>query len=931
MKKKKSKRCIKPFLWMFVFIVLLFGAGFFIMNITSQNKGKTSAEIVAEIERDSLLLQADRVEFQVGESAEVVLTVTSYEVVNGTIVVTDNKGTELLTMELKNEDGLGVASGTIVVEENEPRRMELTASLNGEASAPLALYVSPEVTFDMVKVCMQVAQELGEALVDAGYEKIDEEAVNDAEQWLLNDARVSEVVRMDNGVFFYTQDGLVGCCSLTPEEGMLGSGGFHQGDTDPVYTYKKWEKRGEPFLEEYINSENTLTNNSILVLQPMYNSAVYSDFENPCNTEVYTEIAYKVAKALESKEALVYRNENASSLIFQQAMNRYGLIIMNTHGDLIGEAGTIRQEKTWVFQLRDGIYLNALDGKLEAAEEYLADVMGFSKTEKAYSRLFAKHHEDAKPEDCLMYIGVDLGKEETEEEREKNGGEVKVNVGLHGTYNLLETLYQNKAFDNSIVYFGCCYSLCNPEVARFFLNRGAVAYIGYSDAVWSPNEYENAKDFFENLVSEKNDIRWKNIQESMEDRIGYAHFWFLRSAKSMYDHIESGRPTDQRMYGMTTQLEFTLHGIGSLESQVLEKESEEPIGNAVVQLYHWINQEFILEKETVTDKDGAFKLEDIPWGVYVAKVTTEDGNVTWADCILADEKSKADTIYIERNLSYYPYVKNELIPKLGLFEIGEKKEMAYDFVDYDWDSRTGIVSAAIKDMNGDGIDDMVLVYVKKEDVLGNGLLHQTLYADMYTMEDGVIVKKNSVLLDEFNNCENHEIWVSMYPYQNKDGKDCYDLFVQSYAKGCFVDYSDPIYARFCFDGEGLRKVFHIEQSQGGTSEVAFSNYVYNVQTGEDDEEIVWGDLLYLDFGGQPGVYNQMGITDVTDMIVQFMKEHMPVEIQSYTNGFPSYIGSLELESVMIIGNSGPYMGGEFTMAVADDTALREELKKLEEE
>lgn len=932
MKKKKSKRGKRLFLWMFVFVVLLFGVGFFIMNITSQNTGKTSTETFAEIERDLLLLQADRVEFRTGEQEEAVLTVTSHEFMDGIVVVTDELGTELVTMELEEVDGQGVATGTIVIKENEPRRFEITASIEGKASAPLTLYVNPEVTAEMVKVCMQVAQELGEALVDAGYEEINKEAVNDAEQWLLKDERVSEVVRMDNGVFFYTQDGLAGCCSLTPEEGMLGSSGFQQGDTDPVYTYKRWEKRGEPFIEEYIASANTLTNNAIVVLQPMYNSAV-DKIINPCNTETYLHIGNKLLKALESEKAEIYRNEQASTKIMNQNLNQYGIIIMNTHGDLIGREGTAMQEKTWVFQMRDGVYLNALDDMFDATEEYLYEILDVSRQDEVYSRFFARHHEDAQanPEDCLMYIGVDLGKEQTEEEREKNGGEAKVNVGLHGTYNLLEVLYQNKMFDNSIVYFGCCYSNCNPEVAEFFLNHGAVAYIGYADAVGSLNEFENAEDFFYDLIEEKNGFRWKNIQETTEDRIDWGHFYFKRATKKLIDLIGYGRTTDQLMYVVANQPEFTLHGIGTLESQVLEKDSEEPIGNAVVQLYHWFNQEFILEKETVTDHDGAFKLEDIPWGVYVAKVTAEDGNVTWADCILADETSKADSIYIERNLSYYPYINNELIPKLGLFEIGEKKEKAYDFVDYDWDNRTGIVSAAIHDMNGDEIDDMVLVYVKREDVRGNGLLHQTLYADMYTMENGGIVKKNSVLLDEFNNCENHEIWISMYPYQNEDGKDCCDLFVQSYAEGCFVDYSDPIYARFCFDGEGLRKVFHIEQSQGGTSEVAFSNYSYDLEKGEDDEEIVWGDLLYLDFGGQPGIYNQKGITDVTKMVVQFMKDYMPVEIQSYTSGFPSYIGSLELESVTIVGNNGPYMGGEFTMAVADDTALREELEKLGEE
>ncbi len=943
MKKKKSKGC----LLIVVLLLLLAVIGTFFWMTLSKEVSKMKDEsllVVTDENRDSLVIQADQVEFQVNRRSETLLKVTSYNKTEGMVVVKDENGLELLSMELRNTDGQGVATGTLVIDEHEARKMKLTAVLGEETSAPLNLYISPKVTVQMIATCVQVSQELGDALIEAGYEKIDEDAVNTAEQWLLNDERVSDVVRMDNGIFFYTTDGIAGCCQQTPEEGMLGSSGFSQGETDSIDTFKRWEKRGKPFVEEYIASANTLTNDSILVLQPIYDSKMADFFSadtneersknhfpiaNPCHTEEYAKIAGKLAKNLDSKTSERYINADASCKIINQTINQYGIVIMNTHGMMIGKADTPLKEKTWSFQLQDGMRLDMVEGMYVEFEKYLTDILGLD-SEKIYPWFFSRYYTDEEvyPEDCLLYINVAL--EQAEIENLKNAGTDRIytNLALCGTHNMMELLYQNKKFDNSIVYFGCCYSLSNPSVGRFYLNRGAVAYLGYEDAVKNDVEFKNADDFFEDLVKEKNKTRWKNVTEASTDKIDIFHT-LSRPTASFIDLVfmKNGW-TDQMLYGLVNQPEFTLHGIGTLEGKVLEKDSDEPVSNAVVQLYHWFNQEFVLEKESVTDENGVFKMDDMLWGVYVAKVTTEDGIVTYANCIFADKETVAEPIYVERNLSYYPYIYSELEPEMGLFNLGESKFTAHDFADYDWDQRTGIVSAAIEDMNGDGVEDMVLLHVIKENYRGKGMMRQTLYADMYTMENGMIVKKNSLPLGYFNNCENHELWVSMFPYQNTDGEQRCDLFIQSYAEGCFVDYRDPVYARFSFDGEGLRKVFHVEQSHGGTSEMAFSNYVYNSKTGREEVEIIWGDLLYLDFGGVPGIYNTKGLVDITDVMNQFMREHMPVAVQSQQGGFPSYIGSQNLKSVAVFGNNGPNMGGEFTMAVADDTALREELEKL---
>lgn len=906
---KKKKRRIWPIL--LILILLLAIAAGVVFFLGSRGGG---AELDTSVQPSPLLLQASQTEFRLAKGTQTELTVTAREATQGTVTIRDDRGEELLTMELQEADGKGVATGLLPVFETEPRRIELTASMGDEQSQPLSLYVTPEVTIDMIAECMGVADDLSQVLIDQGFTTVDQAALDAAEEWLSKESRVDYYQRSEGYILYFTQDGITGLCSLSREKGAFGSGFTQNEENDAVQTYTVGPDAAD---DKYIFSSGTLTNDRVLVLRPMYDANamwywdsmdneeredVFIENFNPCHTSVHARVGNDVAEFLGSDEAVIRSNGDAVQAIINQEINDYGVILMNTHGSLLTvkeddfNPNLYRDRNVWCVMLQDGCTADALDGTLKERAQQLMDVCGLDP--EGYSMFFGSYKKaHANPNDIRLFINSGLSLDEIAAEKDKGAQTVYTNVELYGTINMFRGLYQDRFFDNTLMYFGVCYSMADLDAMQFFLDRGAVAYCGYEGKTVNIIESEQVSNFFDLMMYSGN----------LKSSCDYGNVFTTLKLKEWVAFFEVTKEGNQHVIAVSEFPEYTLKDKGKLRGRVAtDEEGKQPVEGANVTLYRWLDQKFIPVDETETKRDGTFEFNKVLWGVYVAQVTTDEGTSAVASCILSEKELDGGIIVVAEQSPYYPYIRDVLEPQLGLFELGEKTGTAYIMMDYNWDDRTGILSAAIEDMNNDGVEDMVLLRVEKEAYQGRGTVRQILYADMYTIEKGKVILKNTVFLDDFNNCENHEFWAAMYPTDT----GC-DFFFQSYSKGCLVDYEYPLYGRYSFNGQSLNPVFRVEQSSGGTDSTAG----YTV--------VAWNE------GAKKEVETPLPwLLDVDKEFHKWLPGKLDVEIQSSIEGFPSYIGALDLQSVAVIGNSGSPMGGEFVMGVQDDTGLREQLDAL---
>jgi len=193
---------------------------------------------------------------------------------------------------------------------------------------------------------------------------------------------------------------------------------------------------------------------------------------------------------------------------------------------------------------------------------------------------------------------------------------------------------------------------------------------------------------------------------------------------------------------------------------------------------------------------------------------------------------RGTSIGIEMNLSidYYTFIKEELLPKLGLasdeehsIEIEVTQDMYSSGTLYPercWDERSGLISARIADVNQDGTADLVVYYFKSDDTVATAIC-----VSVYTVtEDGSI--------SEIGHVENIVDGVNGYStYSNTfgiaEGEDVvYIVSGMEYQMHLTPGYGDSFHF-YGFDENGTFGLqYSIRQSRGGTSGRGYSLYDY---------------------------------------------------------------------------------------------------------
>lgn len=322
---------------------------------------------------------------------------------------------------------------------------------------------------------------------------------------------------------------------------------------------------------------------------------------------------------------------------------------------------------------------------------------------------------------------------------------------------------------------------------------------------------------------------------------------------------------------------------------------------------------------------------DNPAGYIFRNSTYDEAADIWmlqADKLIWEQYSCHSSIY-------YNYILDEYMDDPGLIETG-KKAVLLETQELNWDERSGILSAWIGDLDGDGWEELALLTVENrepDEVLRAGHMLQL---SLYTIENGAVSWKDTVDVLGMNNLQRLHANILAFSIEDEEQEKT-GFLLQAYWKSLPADYSTPIYAGYQYDAdEGkLRESFRLQQTEGGTSGVGYGMRCWNEESGNYEEFLaLTGEDGYLREIGRTGKYDQE--PEPWARALQDLGFPEPQEKLGNISGLPSWIGIEGFERICTIENGGT-SGSLFDkdaryhywMSFQDGTELEDKLNDME--
>ena len=618
------------------------------------------------VEPDELILYLAQSAFHVGQDVQTDFTVFCGEGVEGDIEITDEAGTVLAACE---NDGSGMLTGTLRVSGQQPRTIAVCARSGEAVSQPVRLYVQPKVTGEMVQTLEGVGDELiacaTEAIGNGGETsaeqegEVSDEALEQIEAHLRQDARVADVARIDDVLFYVTEDGLVGSFNMgTPEEGYAGgattpgataakaqgagkaSAGAATvpGMTDALEAFKQAEDEPERELSDtWVQASKSATNNRALILTPQYGE-----------DETMT-LYHGISEALSQRwgelpygQLDIATKDAARRSLLEGSFTDYGFVMINAHGNWVtfpGDGNSRGGEDMMFFTLgsseiagdfrdrfADALWVDTRDGNIRSAirrdTRVVYDIS--PKPSKKRKRQSEKDTETQVPMSTDQYIRT-----------------------IRVTRNHFEAVLADKVFDNTFVYLFICDCARDGRFIDLLLRHGASVVIGcrhdfnsgYSLMLYS--EIMNA--LFEGDGSGRylsiDDGRYNLSADSIK-KINGALRWYLGKSEEEVESFEvsfeeayrsvlqEGRYAERFHRGDAKPWSWLVKGeadvAGKVYGEAAETHQRKGVEGVKVVAWRWLNHAFRQMGETTTKADGGYRLSDLPVGLYVLEARYAD-------------------------------------------------------------------------------------------------------------------------------------------------------------------------------------------------------------------------------------------------------------------------------------------------------------------
>lgn len=177
---------------------------------------------------------------------------------------------------------------------------------------------------------------------------------------------------------------------------------------------------------------------------------------------------------------------------------------------------------------------------------------------------------------------------------------------------------------------------------------------------------------------------------------------------------------------------------------------------------------------------------------------------------------------------YYPFIHDELLPQLGMASTDtSEKTVTSDSVrneDRDWTGKSGLLGADIADMNGDGIDDLLVYSLEK----GAGEDSSTLKVTLYTVDESQ--KGKIVYADELALCRGMEYGYTRIRIGLMEREGQTYLYTETDSCAYFANGGTARYEWYFLDEQGsLRHRWLVGHTDGGSSGLASSVLDYRAE------------------------------------------------------------------------------------------------------
>lgn len=565
---------------------------------SEKNEGIQIAE--ESVEEASLNLYLNKTDFIVGETARLTLTAYSDTPLTEPVTIVDENG-EILAALM--EDGTGAYRGQIEIYEESERRGILTAKSGEMSSLSKHFYVHPEITEEMVEKLLSVSESLGNFVLEQDYEDpYSEEALGEVEEWLENHIQIA-ATEETNGILFYET-----------EDHLLGSYGMSQWEEDsfgfsaPSEAFAVYENNMDT-SDIYLRSQIPITNTKMMHICPIPDDATVVLCRESFR-DAEQDIADIQGFSLDWREGT-----QANAALMEGDITDCGFLTVVTHGTTIDR--------------KDGGKLLFLDlGGFQG--EYVVEMLeATGLTPDQFDGFWGSFTDQ--DDSYRLSLNTSI----------KNG---VLSYNVMASTNYLECVLADKTFDNTIIYLIVCHVGSDTRLRELFFEHGASAVLACEQKldgrVASAAFYKIAEvmgglnkngsngtlaDLMAGGIS-------KDIHEKVKMELGL-------DSKEYKEYKQALNERPVLCWYNTGARERVFADMGDLKGNVVTADGE-PVSGADVSMYLWRDHNFSIERDTVTDEDGGYSVEDLPYGIYAVKA--EKDGVTSYITLTVDQNDKTE-------------------------------------------------------------------------------------------------------------------------------------------------------------------------------------------------------------------------------------------------------------------------------------------------
>ena len=202
--------------------------------------------------------------------------------------------------------------------------------------------------------------------------------------------------------------------------------------------------------------------------------------------------------------------------------------------------------------------------------------------------------------------------------------------------------------------------------------------------------------------------------------------------------------------------------------------------------------------------------------------------------VLAKEEPTAQDSYEDRLLR--TYYERELQPSFGMADLSTKTKVFDRDSEREirWTETSGIASAELCDLDGDGKDELFLAVLDEKKI----------YFSVYEVENGAVIKRAETSDGRWHDMAAYEEILTLIHTE----QGTYLLFTQN-ASGVMEDYYDADILLYRYNGEILYLDMAIWQMGPGSDDLEYAAYHYTSQEKVKSKELLNGtdeDGVYMD-------------------------------------------------------------------------------------